>query len=121
MLLDTSFFIDLADELQRRTPGPCAAFLRAHRHVPKRVSVVTLGEYAVGATARETIRFFRGYQPVALGAATALAGGRLQAKLPFEMGENDLWIAATALRLGLPVVTRDKAFARVPGLNVIRY
>ena len=25
-----------------------------------------------------------------------------------------------SIRLGLPVVTRDKAFARIPGLKVIR-
>jgi hypothetical protein len=67
VLLDTTFFIDLAEELQSGARGPCQAFILAHRHVTKRVSVVTMGEYAVGATAKETIRFFRGYQRVALG------------------------------------------------------
>jgi predicted nucleic acid-binding protein len=71
VLLDTAFFIDLADEEKSRQRGPCAAWLRTHRHSTKRVSVITLGEYAVGSSARETIRFFRGYQPVALGTATA--------------------------------------------------
>jgi len=121
VLLDTTFFIDLADEVKTGQAGPCAVWMRAHRHVPKRVSVVTLGEYAVGSTARETIRVFRGYQPVALGAATAISAGRLQASLSFPLGENDLWIAATALRMGWPVVTRDKAFSRIPGLKVLRY
>ena len=33
---------------------------------------------------------------------------------------NDLWIAATALAVGMPVVTRhEKHFARVPELNVM--
>lgn len=121
MLLDTSFFIDLAHEAQTRRPGPCAAFLRARRAEPKRVSVVTLGEYAVGASARETVRFFRGYQRVALGVDTALYAGRLQSSLKFTLGENDLWIAATALRFGWPLVTKDGAFALVPGLSVIGY
>ena len=121
MLLDTAFFIDLADEAKARQAGPCAAWLRAHRQHTKRVSVITLGEYAVGSNARETLRFFRGYQPIALGVATAISAGRLQASLDFEMGENDLWIAATALRFNWPLVTRDKAFARVPGLKVIGY
>lgn len=121
MLLDTTFFIDLADETVARQAGPCAAWLRTHRHRVKRVSVITLGEFAVGASIKETLRFFRGYQPVALGAATAIAAGRLQASLSFEMGENDLWIAATALRFGWPLVTRDKAFARVPGLKIVGY
>ena len=34
-------------------------------------------------------------------------------------GENDLGIASTALRYGWPLVTRDKTFARVPGLKVV--
>ena len=121
MLLDTTFFIDLADEIIARQVGPCSTWLRAHRHRAKRVSVITLGEFSVGANIKETLRFFRGYQPVALGAATAIAAGRLQASLSFEMGENDLWIAATALRFSWPLVTRDKAFARVSGLKIVGY
>lgn len=121
MLFDTTFFIDLAAEIRSRAAGPCHALLQKHKHQPKRVSVITLGEFAAGAPIAYTLKFFRGYQPVALGAATAIFAGRLQASLPFEMGENDLWIAATALRMGWPVVTRDKEFARVPGLKVIGY
>lgn len=121
MLLDTTFFIDLATELQGRAPGPCAAFLLAHRHESKQVSVVTLGEYAVGATAAETLRFFRGYPRLALGRDVALYAGRLQAALPFEVGENDLWIAATALYHRMPVVSRDKVFTRISALKVIGY
>jgi predicted nucleic acid-binding protein len=33
--------------------------------------------------------------------------------------ENDLWIAAAALEHGLPLITRDAHFARVPGLAVL--
>lgn len=121
MLFDTTFFIDLAEELQARRPGVCVEFLKAHRHEGRHVSVVTVGEYAVGATAAETRRFFRGFQPLALGKELAIFAGRLQASLPFEMGENDLWIAATAMREKMPLVSRDAAFRRVPGLNVRTY
>ena len=34
------------------------------------------------------------------------------------LDDNDLWIAATALNLGVIVVTRDTDFAQVPGLQV---
>ncbi len=121
MLFDTTFFIDLSGELKAKAEGRCHVFLRQHRHVAKRVSVITLGEFAVGTETRYLLRFFRGWQPVALGAATAIEAGRLQAALSFELGENDLWIAATALRFGLPLVTADRAFSRVPGLRVMSY
>lgn len=121
MLFDTTFFIGLADELQSRSPGPCQGFLRHHRHAVRQVSVVTLGEYAVGATAAEVARFFRGFQPLALGRDTAIFAGRLQSTLPFTLGENDLWIAATALRGRVPLVSRDRVFARVPHLDVLSY
>ena len=38
------------------------------------------------------------------------------------IGSNDMWIAATALAHGLPVVTRNVAhFRRVPDLEVLSY
>ncbi len=121
MLFDTTFFIDLAEELQARKNGPCQELLLANRHAVRAVSVVTLGEFAVGATETEVRRFFRGYAPRALGRETAIFAGRLQASLPFEMGENDLWIVATALREQMPLVSRDRVFPRIPGLRVIVY
>jgi predicted nucleic acid-binding protein len=35
-----------------------------------------------------------------------------------NLEDNDLWIAATALTLGMVLVTRDHIFTRVPGLQV---
>ena len=38
------------------------------------------------------------------------------------IGPNDLWIAATGLVTGMPVVTRNEAeFRRVPELEVLGY
>jgi tRNA(fMet)-specific endonuclease VapC len=36
----------------------------------------------------------------------------------FNLSDNDLWIAATALSLGAVLVSNDQAFSRVPGLTV---
>jgi tRNA(fMet)-specific endonuclease VapC len=47
--------------------------------------------------------------------------GRTKAALDtrgVNLGDNDLWIAATALTLGTILVTRDHIFTRVPGLQV---
>jgi predicted nucleic acid-binding protein len=35
------------------------------------------------------------------------------------MAVNDSWIAATAMALGVPVVTQDDDYVEVPGLAVI--
>ena len=46
--------------------------------------------------------------------------GRLKALLEAQglnLGDNDLWIAATALLLNYTVVTRDSIFTRIPGLH----
>jgi predicted nucleic acid-binding protein len=37
-----------------------------------------------------------------------------------RMPVNDSWIAATAMSLGVPVVTRDADYDEVAGLSVIR-
>ena len=77
-----------------------------------------LGEFAVGAPATYTARFFRGYQPVSFGVGTAIAAGRLQASLDFALGENDLWIAAQTLECGAVLIAFDQPFHAVPGLRV---
>lgn len=36
------------------------------------------------------------------------------------MPVNDSWIAATAMSLGIPVVTQDDDYVDLPGLTVIK-
>jgi predicted nucleic acid-binding protein len=39
-----------------------------------------------------------------------------------RIGDNDLWIAATALERGIPLLTRNiQHFSRIPGLIVENY
>jgi predicted nucleic acid-binding protein len=96
-------------------------FLVAHKREPREVCTVTIGEFAIGARPAAVRRMFHGYRPLSLGRELAIFAGRLQADLDFELGENDLWIAATALRHDLPLVSRDRVFIRVPGLRVLVY
>jgi tRNA(fMet)-specific endonuclease VapC len=51
----------------------------------------------------------------------AIAYGRLKASLESQglnLDDNDLWIAASAMTLGLLLVTRDAIFTRIAGLQV---
>jgi predicted nucleic acid-binding protein len=96
---------------------------------------VTLGEIAFGAESAPDAGLraaLRGW----LAAQIALFAGRIvpvgvdthphyaalraaarRAGLVF--GDNDLWIAAQALERGFAVVTRDKAFAAMPGVRAL--
>lgn len=37
-----------------------------------------------------------------------------------RMPVNDSWIAATAMAIGVPVVTQDRDYGDVPGLDVVK-
>jgi predicted nucleic acid-binding protein len=123
-IADTSLFI--ASEAGRPV---------ATREVPERlaVSVVTLAELRAGVLAARdleardrrltTYAFVRGLDlvPVDADVAEAWAGLRVRLRdLGLKMGVNDAWIAATAIALGVPLVTQDADFDGVPGLDVVR-
>ena len=58
--------------------------------------------------------------PVDEGVAAAWARLRLLLRDSGQrMAVNDSWIAATAMALGVPVVTQDEDYANVDGLDVI--
>jgi predicted nucleic acid-binding protein len=97
------------------------------------VSVITIGELRAGVLAARdletrdrrlaTLTAALGLAPVPVDDDVAAAWARLRVQLRdlgLRMGVNDSWIAATALALGVPVVTRDEDYVRVPGLAVVR-
>jgi len=45
----------------------------------------------------------------------------LQTSLPRRLGENDAWIAATAISHGATLVGRERAFSRVPRLEYLTF
>lgn len=129
MLLDSSYLIDLEEELAERKFGPAIAFASAHRRSAPRISIITVGELAAGAVDETaTRRFLSRYRVIALKPQIAYLAGRLERALSARgqrLGENDNWIAATALYYGEPIVTNDNDFARVLRaglpLKVLRY
>ncbi len=73
----------------------------------------------------ETEDFFRPFRILPLNMEACWEYGRAFRHLALNgqlIGGNDLWIAATSLAHGMPLVTRNlDHFKRVPGLRVISY
>lgn len=97
------------------------------------VSVITIGELRAGVLAAAdvetrdrrlaTLTQALALEPIHVDAGVAESWARLRLLLrdsQQRMPVNDSWIAATALALGVPVVTQDDDYVDVPGLAVIR-
>ena len=123
-LADTSVFI------ARETGRPIDA-----RSLPDElaVSVITIGELRAGVLAASdtptrdqrlsTLAAALSLQPVPVDDGVASAWARLRLILRDEglsMPVNDSWIAATAMALGVAVVTQDHDFPAVDELDVVR-
>ncbi len=97
------------------------------------ISVITVGELRAGvlaagdiptrdrrlATLTEALRF----DAVPIDQPVAETWARVRVLLRdagLRMPVNDSWIAATAMMLGVPVVTQDDDYVEIGGLSVIR-
>jgi predicted nucleic acid-binding protein len=97
------------------------------------MSVITVGELRAGVLAAAdvetrdrrltTLSEALNLEPVPIDQRVAEAWARLRVDLR-DLGErmpvNDSWIAATAISLGVPVVTQDDDYIELPGLEIIR-
>jgi hypothetical protein len=97
------------------------------------ISVITVGELRAGVLAavdvetRErrlaTLSEALALDPLPVDQTVAEAWALLRVLLrdmQKRMPVNDSWIAATAMSLGVPVVTQDEDYVEVPGLEIIR-
>jgi predicted nucleic acid-binding protein len=122
LLLDTSFLIEFEREIAANEPGAAAAVLAARRSRPVAISVVVLGEFAEGFSDPLALNAFIGhFRVLQLSRAIAWRTAQLQTSLARRLGENDAWIAATALTYGATLVGRERAFARVPRLDYLSF
>ena len=118
LLLDTSFLIELEAEAAARRAGPAHRHLRARASEAVAISIVSLGEFAEGfENPREVEAFLRPYRVLQLSRSIAYRAAHLQAGLEQRLGENDSWIAATALVYDSELVGRERSFSRVPRLK----
>jgi predicted nucleic acid-binding protein len=122
LLFDTSFLIELEDELVKRKNGPARAVLTARRRQAAAISIITLGEFAEGFTdPKALLEFLAPFRVVQLSRAIAWRTAALQGSLARRLGENDAWIAATALSYEATLVARERAFERVPRLDYLTF
>ncbi len=122
LLLDTSFLVEFEGELVDRRSGLATAVLAAHRRQAAAISIVTLGEFAEGFTdPRALVEFLAPFRVLQLSRAIAWRMAALQGSLSRRLGENDAWIAATALAHEATLVAREKAFERVPRLDYLAF
>ena len=128
LILETTFLVDLEREALRNEPGRAHRFLDDYLDRELCIALITAGELACGPRMDgrknwdSLVRRFRVLSP---DLETSWAYGQRYRYLKDNgllIGANDLWIAATAIVHGLPLVTRDPAhFRRVPGLSVVTY
>jgi len=122
-LADTSVFV------ARETGRPTRVDLLPARLA---VSIISIGELRAGVLAAADVatRDVRiatlidalGLEAIPIDGPVAEAWARLRGALHNagrRMPANDSWIAATALSLGVPVVSQDDDFDDLPGLSVI--
>lgn len=98
------------------------------------MSVITIGELQAGVLAATnvatrsrrlaTLTQALSLEPIPIDERVAAAWAELRVRIRDasapRIGVDDAWIAATAITLGVPVVTQDKALMGCPGVEVIR-
>lgn len=97
------------------------------------VSVITVGELRAGVLAAAdvdtrdrrlaTLTQVLSLDPIPIDGPVAESWARLRVLLRDSgqrMGVNDSWIAATAMSLGIPVVTQDEDYVSVGGLEIVK-
>lgn len=114
-LLDSSFVIDLLNEVADGVPGPAMSWLRRNRRARLWISPVTYAEVLEGAENVDAVReHLQRYRWQGLHHVQAEMAALLQRRASHRMGENDAWQAATALAMQGVVVGHDhKAFGRM--------
>jgi predicted nucleic acid-binding protein len=128
LILETTFLVDLERELARAADGAAQRFLTAHAAEPLYITFTVAGELAAGAPIDGRPRweqFVAPFETLSCTADVCWEYGQAFRYLKANgalIGTNDLWIAATAIAFGKPVVTRNvRDFRRVPRLRVLEY
>ncbi|MCP3960863.1 MAG: type II toxin-antitoxin system VapC family toxin [bacterium] len=128
MILETTFLVDLDREISRGITGPAQQFLESHAEERLYITSTIAGELAAGPRVADRESWEALVSPfriLEINRDVCWEYGRAYRYLKDNrqlIGANDLWIAATGLAHGAPVVTRnERHYRRVPGLSVLTY
>jgi predicted nucleic acid-binding protein len=128
LILETTFLIALERELVREAPGPAQEFLATHSAEPLYITFTVAGELAAGMPLEGRGRweqFIAPFHTLPCSGDVCWEYGQAFRYLKANgllIATNDLWIAATAVAFGKPLVTHnERHFRRVPRLKVLRY
>ena len=130
--MDTRYLLDtnICIYIRQKRPEEVLRGFRKLRPGEAGLSVITYGELLYGAakSKQRDLAFERLHELIALMPALALpeeaaeAPGTIRAELESKgemIGNNDLWIAAHAMAVGLTLVTNnEREFRRVHGLKM---
>lgn len=125
-MFDTGFFIDLSGRGARRNRAEALAFLAANPEMPLYTSRICWSELAEGVASPTIVdELLRDYSVIEIDEDVAWYTSRVARLLRGagrHIGDNDCWIAGTALSKGLALVTRNtRHFTRVGGLECVTY
>src|SRR5580692_3696041 len=123
LLFDTSALIELERELAEFRIGEARVFLARRRGEDLACSTVSIGELAAGEEETAVRVLLRRLRRIPLSEAIAYRAGALEQRLSragCQLGENDNWIAATALHYSATLVYSDGDFDRVDEIKRIR-
>lgn len=110
-LLDSSFLIDLLNEMADNREGPAFAWLRRNAKAQLWISPVTLAEVLEGAEDARSVKAYLGrYAWQGIHRMHAETVASRQKRSARRMGENDAWQCAVAERIGASVVGHDAGF-----------
>jgi len=109
-VLDTSFIIDLLNEIAEAEPGPAFRWVLRNPAAQLWITPVTMAEVLEGANEPAVVEaYLARYSWQGVHRIHAQKVAERQRRAAHRMGENDAWQAAIAEHLGAVVVGSDDA------------
>jgi predicted nucleic acid-binding protein len=109
-LLDSSFLIDLLNEMAEAGEGPALSWLKRNKKSRLWISPVTMAEVLEGAADPRVVRaYLARYSWQGIHRVHAEKVALRQKRISNRMGENDAWQVAVADCMGAVIVGHDPA------------